>query len=309
MEIWREQEVSSSEIVNSSEIVSEELIDKAEKFFSWEFFSEAFFQVLFVFVLKLVIALVIFFIGLKLIKYLLKLMRTVFENSQIDVSISTFLLSLTSLLLKTLLIITIAVNLGAEMSTVVAVIVAFIGTVGLAIGLALQGSLSNFAGGVLILFLKPFKIGDYIEEHADGYEGFVEKIEIFYTTLKTRDNKAIVIPNGLLSNNSITNYSAMKQRRVEVFVGISYNQDIRIARKAILDVIRKSELILLDPEPIINVDELADSSVNLKVLVWCKTDDYLLVRAQLLENIKIKLDEENIEIPFPQMDVHMINKK
>ena len=168
----------------------------------------------------------------------------------------------------------------------------------MAVGLALQGSLSNFAGGVLILLLKPFRVGDSIIEHSGGKEGTVTEISIFYTKLLTIDNKVVMVPNGTLSNSSITNVSTMEKRRVDLVVGIAYEADIRTAKEA-------EEARLPEEEILVFVDELGDSSVNMGVRIWVKTEDYWSARWRLTENIKYALDSHNISIPYPQMDVQI----
>jgi small conductance mechanosensitive channel len=175
--------------------------------------------------------------------------------------------------------------------------------------MALQGSLANLTGGILILLLRPFKVGDFIEEKAFGHEGIVEDIQVFYTTLRTRDNKVITIPNGNLSNSSITNHSTMDIRRVDLTFGVAYEEDTFAVKKAIRQVIDNHDLILGDREPYINISEHGDSSVNFAVLVWCKTKDYLQVKFDLIEQMKIKFDEENISIPYPHMDVNIVNNE
>jgi small conductance mechanosensitive channel len=175
----------------------------------------------------------------------------------------------------------------------------------LAVGLALQGSLSNFAGGVLIILLKPFKVGDFIE--AQGFLGTVSGIQIFNTILKTPDNKTIIIPNGSLSNGNIVNYTTEKKRRVDVVVGISYDDDFRKAKDIIKQLIADDERIMKDPEPFVAVSELGESSVNIVTRVWTDIADFWPVKFDLTENIKLQFDEEDITIPYPQRDVHMYN--
>ena len=186
-------------------------------------------------------------------------------------------------------------------------LVAFIGSAGIAVGLALKESLANFAGGVIILFIRPFNVGDYIEGADET--GVVDKIGIFYTHMSTVDNKQVLIPNGTLANGIVTNYTAQEKRRVDLTFSVGYEQDIRTVKNAIYSVIDKEELILHDPEPFVAVSELADSSVNFIVRVWTKTDDYWTVHFNLIENVKLKFDEENINIPFPQLDINLNNKE
>lgn len=254
---------------------------------------------------KILMSLLILIIGSKVIKYLVKLMEKFLKKSKVDVSLSKFLLSATRLILKILLGIIIMENLEVPMTSLIAVL----GATGIGIGMALQGSLANLTGGILILLLRPFKIGDFIEEKAFGHEGIVEDIQVFYTTLRTRDNKVITVPNGSLSNSSITNHSTMDIRRVDLTFGVAYEEDTYAVKKAIKEVIDKHALILKDREPYINISEHGDSSVNFAVLVWCKTKDYLQVKFDLIEQIKIKFDEVNISIPYPHMDVNIVNNE
>jgi small conductance mechanosensitive channel len=182
-------------------------------------------------------------------------------------------------------------------------LVALLGAAGLAVGLALQGSLGNFAGGVLILLLKPFKVGDRIE--AMGRSGLVKEIQIFHTTIITLDKRTIILPNGAIMNSDIVNYMQEGIIRVDLVVGISYDSDIQKARNLMLDVMHNHPMVLKDPEPVVVVIELADSSVNLGVRPHCKPDDYAAVYVQVLESCKLALDQGGVTIPFPQMDVHL----
>jgi small conductance mechanosensitive channel len=183
--------------------------------------------------------------------------------------------------------------------------VAVLGTASLAVGLSLQGSLSNFAGGVLILMLKPFKVGDYIIDSSDGKEGTVTKIDLFYTTLITPDNKKTVIPNGSLSNTSLTNVTAFETRRVDFEIGISYSADISKAKSIIEETAKANELVLKDKEIFVFVSNLDSSQVTMGIRVWTNTSDYWTVKFELTEAVKKALDENNIEIPFNQLVVHM----
>jgi small conductance mechanosensitive channel len=253
--------------------------------------------------LKLIVSLIIFAVGLKIIKYLVKLMEKFFEKSKVDVSLSKFLISASRLMLKILLIVIVIENLEIPTTSIIAVI----GATGIGVGMALQGSLANLTGGILILLLRPFKVGDFIEERAFGHEGIVEDIQVFYTTLRTRDNKVITLPNGNLSNNSVINHSTMSIRRVDLTFGVAYEENTKAVKDAIRQVINKHPLIIKDKEPYINICEHGDSSVNYAVLVWCNTQDYLKVKFDLIEQMKIKFDQENISIPYPHMDVNIIN--
>ena len=180
---------------------------------------------------------------------------------------------------------------------------ALIASAGVAIGLALQGSLSNFAGGFIILLLRPFKVGDYIQ--AAGLEGAVEQIGVFYTTLTTVDNKVVLIPNGTLSNGSLINFSAKDTRRVDLIFSVGYECDILKVRRVLNDIVKEHKLILDYPEPFVGLVEQADSFLNFTVRAWVKTPDYWTVYFDLLESVKLRFDEEEISIPYPQMDVHV----
>lgn len=203
-----------------------------------------------------------------------------------------------------LLVFSLISSLGFDTTSVAAVLASG----GVAIGLALQGSLSNFAGGVLILLLKPFVVGDYIIEDSNGKEGTVKEIQIFYTKLSTIDNKTIVIPNGMLTNNSITNATAKDERQLDLRVSISYDADIRQAKNVIEELLEKDECIIKNEQINVFVHELADNAVVLGIRAWVKNEEYWTTRWRLLEEIKILLDENGIEIPYPQMAVHMKGK-
>lgn len=250
---------------------------------------------------KLLLALLTLFIGWRLIKRLINVFDKVMDRNKVDVTLQRFLLSLTSVSLKAVLLVSVASMIGIETTSVIAML----GAAGIAVGLALQGSLANFAGGVLILFFKPFKVGDVIE--AQGYLGSVKEIEIFNTILLTLDNQKVVIPNGLLSNGCLTNLFSEPTRRVDLTFGISYEDSIPRAKEVIQKIIDNDSRILKDPESEIYVAEHADSSINLLVRVWVKSDDYWPAHFGLLEEVKLAFDREKITIPFPQRDVHMIN--
>ena len=250
--------------------------------------------------IRLIIGLIILSVGFKLIKKVVNKLDKVLEKREVDVTFRRFLKSLSSGALKSILVILVVTLLWDIKLTG---LVALFTSAGVAIGLALQGSLSNFAGGFIILLLRPFKVGDYIQ--AAGYEGTVEQIGVFYTTLLTIDNKVALIPNGTLSNNSLINFSIKENRRVDLVFNVSYENDIRHVRKVLSDIINNYELIQKDPEPFIGVVEHAQNSVNFGVKVWCEKEDYWTVYYYLLEQVKIRFDEENISIPYPQMDLHV----
>lgn len=251
--------------------------------------------------LKVLAALVAFFIGRLVIRWIRKIVRRSFERSGADKGVEQFVDSLLKYGLYALLVFSLISSLGFDTTSVAAVLASG----GVAIGLALQGSLSNFAGGVLILLLKPFVVGDYIIEDSNGKEGTVKEIQIFYTKLSTIDNKTIVIPNGMLTNNSITNATAKDERQLDLRVGISYDADIRQAKSVIENLLIKDECIIKNEQINVFVHELADSAVVLGIRAWVKNEEYWTTRWRLLEEIKLSLDENGIEIPYPQMTVHM----
>lgn len=251
--------------------------------------------------LKVLAALVAFFIGRLVIRWIRKIVRRSFERSGADKGVEQFVDSLLKYGLYALLVFSLISSLGFDTTSVAAVLASG----GVAIGLALQGSLSNFAGGVLILLLKPFVVGDYIIEDTNGKEGTVKEIQIFYTKLSTIDNKTIVIPNGMLTNNSITNATAKDERQLDLRVGISYDADIRQAKSVIENLLLKDECIIKNEQINVFVHELADSAVVLGIRAWVKNEEYWTTRWRLLEEIKLLLDENGIEIPYPQMTVHM----
>lgn len=248
---------------------------------------------------KVAMAIITLIVGLWTINLLVRMLTKQMKSKKVELSLQHFLESLFSIMLKVMLFITVISMFGVEMTSFIAVLAG----AGLAIGLALQGSLSNFAGGVLILLFKPFKVKDFIE--AQGHTGTVHKIQIFNTILKTLDNKTIIIPNGPLSNNSIINYTTEPQRRVDMTFGIGYGDDLKKAKKVLSTIISKDKRILKDPEPMVKVSELGDSSVNIAVKVWCKGTDYWDVRFDMHENVKLEFDKNKISIPFPQSDVHI----
>ena len=251
--------------------------------------------------LKVLAALVAFFIGRLVIRWIRKIVRRSFERSGADKGVEQFVDSLLKYGLYALLVFSLISSLGFDTTSVAAVLASG----GVAIGLALQGSLSNFAGGVLILLLKPFVVGDYIIEDTNGKEGTVKEIQIFYTKLSTIDNKTIVIPNGMLTNNSITNATAKDERQLDLRVGISYDADIRQAKNVIEELLAKDECIIKNEQINVFVHELADNAVVLGIRAWVKNEEYWTTRWRLLEEIKLSMDENGIEIPYPQMTVHM----
>ncbi|MCL7762262.1 mechanosensitive ion channel [Polaribacter sp. Z014] len=248
---------------------------------------------------KILVALAILIIGLIVIKLIVKASRKAMEKGGIDVTLQKFLGNLIGWGLKILLIIAVISKLGVETTSFAAILAA----AGLAVGLALQGSLANFAGGVLIMVFKPFKLGDLVE--AQGEVGVVKEIEIFTTKLTGLSNKEIIIPNGILSNGNIVNYSTEGTRRVDLTIGVSYDADIKKTKEVLMNVLTSHPKILKDPAPGVTVSELADSSVNFAVRPWCKTADYWTVYFDVTENVKLALDKAGIEIPYP----HQVNLK
>jgi len=250
---------------------------------------------------RVVIALVIFFVGRIVIRWIQKLVRRSLERSGADKGVEQFVDSFLKFGLYSLLIFSIAAKFGVDTASVAALVASG----GVAIGLALQGSLSNFAGGVLILILKPFEVGDYIIEDTNKNEGTVKEIQIFYTKLSTIDNKTIVIPNGILTNSSLTNATAKDERRLDLKVSISYQADLRKAKALIEELLTTDECVMKDEEINVFVDELADSAVILGARAWVKSEEFWPTRWRLLEKIKLTLDEQGIEIPYPQLTVHV----
>lgn len=250
---------------------------------------------------RLLLACVVLVIGLWLIRRVIKLMVTALNTAGVDESLAQFLRSLASMALKVLLLISVASMVGIATTSFVAVL----GAAGLAIGLALQGSLANFAGGVLILLFKPFKVGDYIE--TQGVAGTVRQIQIFSTLVHTSDNKVVIVPNGKLSNNVITNYSHQSTRRIELQFGIGYDSDITRAKSLIRKLIEAEPRIHTAPEPLIVVSELGEHSVILMVRVWTNSGDMSSVRYALLEAGKLAFDANDINIPYPQRDIRIVS--
>jgi len=248
---------------------------------------------------KLIGAIVVWIIGSWIIKVLLSALNKIMAKSNVDNSLRPFLNSLTGMVLKVMLGITVLGMLGIEMTSFVAILAA----AGLAVGMALSGTLQNFAGGVMILLFKPFKVGDFID--AQGHAGSVKEIQIFNTILKTGDNKTIILPNGGLSTGSMTNYSTEAKRRVDWTIGIAYGDDIDKARAVIKSMCDADARILKDPEVVIVVSALADSSVNFTVRAWVEASDYWPVFFAMNENVYKTFAIEGLSIPFPQMDVHL----
>lgn len=253
---------------------------------------------------KILLAVIVLIVGIQIIKLLRRIVRKSMQRANADTGVVQFVDSFLKAVLYILLFFMIASGFGLNTAS----IVALLGSAGVAIGLAVQGSLSNFAGGVLILLLKPFKVDDYIIISGDANEGTVMEIQLFYTKLVTVDNHVVIIPNGELTNSNIINMSTLSERRINISVSIAYDADIRTAKEVIRSVLEQDAAVLKDKEHFVFVDELADSGVNLKVRCWSRNEDYWETKWRLTENVKYALDEAGISIPFPQMDVHLEQK-
>ena len=250
----------------------------------------------------LLMALIILVFGLWIIGIITRFFRRFFDRKDYDPTLETFLYSLIKVSLRILLFVLVITQLGVKTSSLVAILA----SAGIAIGLALQGSLSNFAGGILIFVFKPFKVGDFIS--AQGIDGTVKEITIFTTKLNTFGNQIAIIPNGPLSNNNIINYNAEATRRDKIDVGISYASDIKRAKEILLEICSENQGVLKEPAPEVYVGALADSSVILSLRFWAKNEDFWASHFHIMETLKYRFDKEGIEIPFPQLDVHSTKK-
>ncbi|MBQ8877301.1 MAG: mechanosensitive ion channel [Lachnospiraceae bacterium] len=250
--------------------------------------------------LRIVLAVLVLLMGIQLIKLIRKVLKKALVKSRVDESAVRFIDSFSKYALYFFLIIITASWLGVDAASIIAIL----GSAGVAIGLAVQGSFSNFAGGVLILILKPFTVGDYIKDGL-GNEGTVKTIDVFYTQLVTPDNKTIVLPNGTLANGCITNFSECKMRRIDILVSIAYDEDIKKAKKVLEQVLINDADVQENQERLVFVESLAESSVNINVRCWANNDVYWEVKWRLTENIKYALDDAKIHIPYPQLDVHV----
>lgn len=255
--------------------------------------------------IQVLLALVFFFVGSKIIKWIRKIVKKSFERANADAGVSQFVDSMLKFGLYALLLFIIATKFGVESSSVAALIA----SAGVAVGLAVQGSLSNFAGGILILLLKPFAVGDYIIVTQEGIEGTVKEIQIFYTKLATVDNQTVVVPNSILTNNSLTNVTARPERKLDLKVGISYDADLKKAKSLIEDMLHQDQSVIQDEEIRVFVDSLADSAVVIGLRAWVKTEEYWATRWRLLEEIKLTFDAEGIDIPYNQLTVHVQEKE
>ena len=245
------------------------------------------------------VALILLIFGFTIIRFLLRIMKKVMKARHIDETLKRFATNVVGWVLKIMLFIIVAAKLGVETTSFAAII----GAAGLGIGFALQGALANLAGGAIIMLFRPFNIGDFID--VQGEKGFVVDIQIFSTIIRTPENKTVYVPNGALSNGNITNISQLGFVRVSLFIGVDYSSDIKQTKKVLMDTIVAVPGVRKDPEPTVNISELADSSINFSVFTWANVEDYWAVRAAVLENCKEALDAAGIEIPFPhQVEIH-----
>lgn len=245
------------------------------------------------------LALTIFIVGRMVVKGVVNVLRALLTKSKLDVMLVDFMAAVANAVLVLFVIIAALDKLGVDTTS----FVALIGAAGLAIGLSLRSSLQNFASGVMLIMFRPFKVGDFVD--AGGVSGVVEKISIFHTIMRTGDNREVIVPNGSIYDGTITNFSARDTRRIDLVFGIGYDSDLRKAKQLLIEILEADERILKDPAPLVAVSELADSSVNFNVRPWVNTSDYWAVLYDVTEKVKITFDENNISIPFPQMDVHM----
>jgi small conductance mechanosensitive channel len=252
--------------------------------------------------IRLLVALVIFYVGRMVARMLQRGLRRLMEAQELDQILQSFVSNLAYWTLMVFVIIAAINHIGIQTTSLIAVM----GAAGLAVGLALQGSLSNFAAGVLIVIFRPYRVGDWVE--AAGISGSVEQVQILTTILKTGDNKQIIVPNSQIMSSIITNYSANETRRIDMVVGVSYDDDLDKVRKTVQEIVDADERVLKDPACTIAVSELADSSVNFVVRPWVETADYWAVMFDLTEAIKKRFDQDGISFPFPQQDVHLYNK-
>ncbi len=252
---------------------------------------------------QLLLAIVVLLIGLKIIGMIVRAVSRRMIKAEMDPSLQPFMASMLRVTLQILLIISVASMIGVEMTSFIAVI----GAVAFAVGLALQGSLANFAGGVLILLLKPFKVGDYVQ--AAGHAGTVKEIQVFYTLLDTPDNTRVVVPNALLSNSSAINYSKNPIRRLDLTFGVGYEADIDQVRSVLLELANRHELVFEDPPPQVLLGEHGDSAIVFYLRMWCNAGDYWPLYFEFLETAKKAFDHAGINIPYPQRDVHLFKNE
>ena len=247
--------------------------------------------------MKLIVCIIVLVVGLKIVNWFCNNLAKRMKKKEVEVTIAKFVISLLRIALKVLLTLAILQTLGAEVTSFIAIL----GAASFAVGMALQGSLSNFAAGVIIIILRPFKVGDYVE--ISGLSGTVFSIQIFSTILKTPDNKTVILPNGPIIGTNIVNYSLEETRRVDFVFGIDYSADIKRAKEIMREVVVDNQLVLKDPDVFVAVSELADSSVNFSVRAWVKAEDYWTVYFDIIETMKLRLDEEKIGIPYPHIQI------
>lgn len=260
-------------------------------------------EVLLAYLLQLVAAIVIFYIGRMVAKGVRRFMEKALLARSVDKAVVSFVAGIVYAIILIATVLMALSQVGVQTTSFIAIL----GAAGLAVGLALQGSLANFASGILIILFRPFKSGDFID--AGGISGTVDKIEIFQTIMKTPDNKLVIVPNAQITGGAITNYSAEATRRVDLTIGISYDSDLRKAKQILEDILKNDTRVLAEPEAAIKVGALADSSVNILVRPWVNSADYWGVYWDTLEKVKLTFDEQGIGIPFPQMDVHIKQDK
>lgn len=249
--------------------------------------------------IKALVAIAVFVIGRWLAKLVVAILERMMKRANMESTLQNFLSAIAYSVLLIAVVIAALDQLGVDTTSLLAIL----GAAGLAVGLAMKDSLSNFAAGVMLIMFRPFRAGDYVE--IAGTAGIVEKIRIFSTLLRSGDNREITVPNASIYSDTIVNVTARPTRRIDMVIGIGYDDDLRQARSLIEQVVSEEERILSEPAPIIRLAELADSSVNIDVRPWVKSEDYWTVRADLLERIKVRFDENGISIPFPQRDVHL----
>lgn len=267
----------------------------------WDSLGKFMHDILFKDVPRIIIALLVLWIGLKVIKLMIKAMGRMMERRKVDASLQSFLLSIADIALKVMVVIAVMGMVGIQTTSFIAVL----GAAGLAVGMALQGTLQNFAGGVIIFLLKPFKVGDYID--SAGVQGTVKNIQIFNTIVETPDKKIVIAPNTDLATKTLVNYSRSENRRVDVKVGIAYGESVDNARAVLLELANSYPLVIADPAPAVVVTALADSAVSLELRVWVKNANYWDAFFYLNQAVYDKLNEKGIQIPFNQMDVHIVS--
>lgn len=278
-----------------------DLAELNKKLGALERFMEALPEKAFGLGVRVLMAVIVFFVGMKIIKLVRKIVKKSLDHLEVELGVIQFLDALIKIILYVVLFLAIASNFGFDATSVVALV----GSAGVTIGLALQGSLSNLAGGILILLLKPFRVGDYIIEHSNGNEGTVKEIGIFYTKLATGDRKIIILPNGTLANTSLTNASEAKLRRIDLLIGISYDADIKAAKDVLQKILDEDEDVNRQEATNVFVDSLGASEVVLGMRCYCDNEKYWTTRWRLLETVKYELDKAGIEIPYQQISIHM----